>query len=152
MLRQSPRPTAVPTLPACGKSAEIFPLIRGGPVFVAVTHPPRKSQFLPQEKLRKRRCRQFAARLSHAVNVRRGSPLTTWLKRLAFHGIPHPTARQSERAASPHAAQVLQATMDFGACESANGAMRIKLLKRRAFSQASARQKPRTAFGLPQRA
>jgi len=56
------------------------------------------------------------------------------------------------RAASTHAPQVLQATTNFGACESARRVMRIKRLKRRAFSLSSARWKLRTAFGLPQRA
>jgi hypothetical protein len=53
---------------------------------------------------------------------------------------------------SPHAAQVLQATMDFEACESARRAMRIKRLKCRAFSLSSARRKPHLAFSSPQRA
>jgi hypothetical protein len=46
----------------------------------------------------------------------------------------------------------LQATMEFAACESSRRIMLIKRLKRRAFSLSSARRKPRTAFGLPQRA
>jgi hypothetical protein len=55
-------------------------------------------------------------------------------------------------ASSLHAAQVLQATMDFRACESARRVVRIKRLKRRAFSLLSARREQRTAFSLPQRA
>jgi hypothetical protein len=42
--------------------------------------------------------------------------------------------------------------MDFRAYKSARRIMRIKRLKRRAFSLSSARRKLRTAFGLPQRA
>jgi hypothetical protein len=42
--------------------------------------------------------------------------------------------------------------MDFRARASARSIMRIKRLKRRDFSLSSARRKPRTAFGLPQRA
>jgi hypothetical protein len=42
--------------------------------------------------------------------------------------------------------------MDFGAGESARRVMRIKRLKRRAFSLSSARRKLRPAFSLPQRA
>jgi hypothetical protein len=61
-------------------------------------------------------------------------------------------ARHARRAASPHAAQVLQATMDFIACESPRRVVRIKRLKRRAFSLSSVRRKLRTAFSLPQRA
>jgi hypothetical protein len=40
----------------------------------------------------------------------------------------------------------------FGACESTHLAMRIKRLKRRAFSLSSVRRKPQLSFSLPQRA
>jgi hypothetical protein len=60
--------------------------------------------------------------------------LATRLKRLTQLRISHPAARHARRAASPHAAQVLQATMDFRARESARRVMRIKRLKRRDFS------------------
>jgi hypothetical protein len=53
MQLSSPPSTAVATLPPRGKSAETFPLIRGGGVFLAATHPPRKSQCLPHEKTRR---------------------------------------------------------------------------------------------------
>jgi hypothetical protein len=62
------------------------------------------------------------------------------------------TARRSRRGSSPHTAQVLQATIDFKACESARRVMRIKRLKRRAFSLSSARQSAQLAFTSPQRA
>jgi hypothetical protein len=78
--------------------------------------------------------------------------LATGLKPLTQLRISHHTARRSRRAASLHAAQVLQATMDFGMCAFARHVMRIKRLKRRAFSLALARRTPRTAFSLPQRA
>jgi hypothetical protein len=42
--------------------------------------------------------------------------------------------------------------MDFEACASARRVMRIKRLKRRAFSLPSARRKQRLAFSSPQRA
>jgi hypothetical protein len=119
---------------------------------LAVTHPPRKSRLLPHEKNVPQFCLRFVATKSHDVNVRRGPLLAIRLKRLTLHGISHHAARHARRAAAAHAAQVLQATMDFGACESARRDMRIKRLKRRAFSPSSARWKPRTAFSLPQRA
>jgi hypothetical protein len=119
---------------------------------LAVTHPPRKSRLLPHEKCAPQFCLRFVATKSHDVNVRRGSLFATRLKRLAQLRISHHTARHARRASSLHAAQVLQATRDFGACESAHRVMRIKRLKRRAFSLSSARRKPRTAFSLPQRA
>jgi hypothetical protein len=119
---------------------------------LAVTHPPRKSRLLPHEKSAPRFCLRFVATKSHDVNVRRGPLLATRLKRLTQLRISHPTAGHARRAASPHATQVLQATMDFGACEFARRVMRTKRLKRRAFSLSSARRKLRTAFGLPQRA
>jgi hypothetical protein len=107
---------------------------------------------LPHEKNAPQVCRQFAATKSHDVNVRRGLFLATRLKRLAQLRISHHTARHARCAASPHAAQVLQTTMDFTAYATAHHVMRIKRLKRRAFSLSSARRKLRTAFGLPQRA
>jgi hypothetical protein len=119
---------------------------------LAVTHPPRKSRLLPHEKSVPQFCLRFVATKSHDVNVRRGSLLATRLKRLTQLRFSLHTARHSRRAASPHAAQVLQATMDFRACKSARRAMRIKRLKRRAFSLSSPRRKLRTAFSLPQRA
>jgi hypothetical protein len=118
--------------------------------------PPRirreKALALPQENLREFRCLQFAARLSHDVNVRRSPLLATRLKRLTWLRISHHTARHARRGSTPHAAQLLQATMDFAACASAPRVMRIKRLKRRDFSLSSARPKLRTAFGSPQRA
>jgi hypothetical protein len=122
------------------------------PAALAVTHPPRKSRLLPHEKNAPQFCLRFVATKSHDVNVRRGPLLTTLLKRLTQLRILRHTARHARRAASPRAAQVLQATMDFGACESARRAMRIKRLKRRAFSLSSARRKPHLAFSSPQRA
>jgi hypothetical protein len=119
---------------------------------LAVTHPPRKSRLLPHEKCAPQFCLRFVATKSHDVNVRRGPFLATRLKRLTMLRISHPTARQSRRAASLHAAQVLHATMDFRACAFAHRVMRIKRLKRRDFPLSSARSKPRTAFALPQRA
>jgi hypothetical protein len=142
----------VPTLPPRGKSAATFPLIRGDHTSLTVTHPPRKSRLLPHEKNAPQFCLRFVATKSHDVNVRRGPLLATRLKRLTQLRISHHTARHACRAASPQAAQVLQATMDFGACASARPIMRIKRLKRRAFSLSSARRKLRTAFSLPQRA
>jgi hypothetical protein len=115
-------------------------------------HPPRKSRLLPHEKTAPQFCLRFVATKSHDVNVRRGPLLAIRLKRLTQLRISHHTARHVRRAASPHAAQVLQATMDFEACESARRFMRIKRLKHRAFSLSSARRKPRTAFSSPQRA
>jgi hypothetical protein len=119
---------------------------------LAVTHSPRKSRLLPHEKNAPRFCHRFVATKSHDVNVRRGPLLATRLKRLTQLWISHHTARHPSRAASSHAAQVLQAMMDFGASESARRAMWIKRLKRRDFSLSSARRKLRTAFSPPQRA
>jgi hypothetical protein len=119
---------------------------------LAVTHPPRKSRLLPHEKSAPQFCLRFVATKSHDVNVRRGPLLATRFKRLTQLRISHPTARDARRAASLHAAQVLQAAMNFGARESARRVVRIKRLKRRAFSLSSARRKPRTAFSSPQRA
>jgi hypothetical protein len=106
----------------------------------------------PQGKLLKLRCRQFAARLSHAVNVRSGCFFATPLKRLTFHGISHRAARHWRRDSSPHAAQVFQATMDFEACAAARFLMRRKRFTQRSFSSRSRARRVRTAFGLPQRA
>jgi hypothetical protein len=119
---------------------------------LAVTHPPRKSRLLPHEKCAPRFCLRFVATKSHDVNVRRGPFLATRLKRLTRNQISHHTARHARRAASAHAAQVLQATMDFQRSESARRVMRIKRLKRPDFSPSSARPKPKTAFSSPQRA
>jgi hypothetical protein len=78
--------------------------------------------------------------------------LATRLKRFTQLRISYHTARHARRAASLHAAQVLQATMDFPRSEAARRVMWIKRLKRCDFSLSSARRKPRTAFSLPQRA
>jgi hypothetical protein len=86
---------------------------------LAVTHPPRKNLVLPHEKTVPRFCLRFVATKSHDVNVRRGWFLATRLKRLTQLRISHHAARRSHRAASRHAAQVLQATMDFQGNESA---------------------------------
>jgi hypothetical protein len=107
---------------------------------------------LPHEKAAPQFCPRFAATKSHDVNVRRSPLLAARLKRLTQLRISHHTARHARRGSSPHAAQVLQATMDFAACEFARRIMRIKRLKRRAFSLSSPRQTLRTAFSLPQRA
>jgi hypothetical protein len=101
---------------------------------LAVTHPPRKSRRLPHEKPAPQFCLRFVATKSHDVNARRGPFSTTRPKRLSRLRISHHIARHARRAASPHATQVLQAMMDFAACESARHVMRIKCLKRRAFS------------------
>jgi hypothetical protein len=119
---------------------------------LAITHPPRKNLVLPHENPAPRFCLRFVATKSHDVNVRRGAFLATRLKHFARLPILHHTARHARRGLSPHAAQVLQATMDFGACASARRVMRIKRLKRRDFSLSPARRKPRTAFSSPQRA
>src|ERR1700709_1050777 len=100
---------------------------------LAATPPPRKSRLLPHEKSAPRFCLRFVATKSHDVNVRRGSFFATRLKSFSRLRISHHTAPQLRQAASPHAAQVLQATMDFRACESARRVMRIKRLKCRAF-------------------
>jgi len=97
-------------------------------------------------------CLRFVSTKSHDVNVRRSPLSATRLKRLAWLRISHHTARHARRTASPHAAQVLQATTNFGARESARRVMRIKRLKRRAFSLSSARRTQRLAFTSPQRA
>jgi hypothetical protein len=78
--------------------------------------------------------------------------LATRLKRLSRLRISHHTARHSRRAASPHAAQVLQATMEFRRDEAARLAMRLKHLKRRTFSSCPRAARAWLAFGLPQRA
>jgi hypothetical protein len=119
---------------------------------LAATHPPRKSRLLPHEKSAPQFCLRFASTKSHDVNVRRDLILRAGFKRLRQLWISHHTARHSRRASSPHAAQVLQATMDFRRGEAARLAMRLKRLKRRAFSLSSARWKLRTALGSPQRA
>jgi hypothetical protein len=119
---------------------------------LAVTHPPRKNLLLPHEKNAPQFCLRFVATKSHDVNVRRGPFLATRLKRFAQLRILHHTARQSRRASSSHAAQVLQATMDFRARKSVRLAMQIKRLKRRAFSLPSTLRKAQLAFSLPQRA
>jgi hypothetical protein len=119
---------------------------------LAVTHPPRKNLVLPHEKSAPQFCLRFVATKSHDVNVRRGLLLATRLKRLTRLWISRQAARHARRAASSHAAQVLQATMEFRACASARRIMRIKRLKRRAFSQPSARRRAQLAFSLPQRA
>jgi hypothetical protein len=119
---------------------------------LAVTSSPRKNLVLPHEKCAPQFCRRFVATKSHDVNVRRGSFSATRLKRLTQLRILHHTARHSRRASSLHAAQVLQATMDFGAYESPRRVIRIKRLKRRDFSLSSAPQRAQLAFSSPQRA
>jgi hypothetical protein len=119
---------------------------------LAVTHPPRKSRLLPHEKNAPQFCLQFVATKSHDVNVRRGLFLAARLKRFTQLRISRHIAPHARRVASPHAAQVLQATMDFRVCETTHRVMRIKRLKRRAFSLSSARRSAPLAFGLPQRA
>jgi hypothetical protein len=96
---------------------------------LAVTNPPRKGRLLPHEKNVPQFCLRFVSTKSHDVNVRRRSFLATRLKRLTQLRISHHTARHARRAASPHAAQVLHATMDFRACESVRRVMRDQALE-----------------------
>jgi hypothetical protein len=119
---------------------------------LAVTHPPRKSQFLPHEKNVPQFCLRFVSTKSHDVNVRRGLLLRAGFKRLTQLRISHHIARHARRGSSPHAAQVLRATMDFRRGDVARRAMRFKRFMRLVFSPPSARRAARTAFGLPQRA
>jgi hypothetical protein len=119
---------------------------------LAVTHPPRKSRVLPHEKNAPQFCLRFVATKSHDVNVRRGPFSATRLKRFTQLRISHHTTRRARRAAASHAAQVLQAPMDFRARKRARRVMRIKRLKRRAFSLPSTRRSAQLAFSLPQRA
>jgi hypothetical protein len=145
-----------PTLPTRGKSADILPLIRGGP---ELRWKPVRSH---HRRVKISSCRMKKARRSFACGSSQRNHMTLMFGGARFceqalsaslgFGISHYTARHARRAASPHAAQVLQATMDFSACESARRVMRIKRLKRRAFSLSLARREPRTAFSLPQRA
>jgi hypothetical protein len=118
----------------------------------AVTSSPRKNLVLPHEKT----APQFAFGSSqrNRMTLMFGAVrfLATRLKCIAQLRISQHTARHARRDASGHAAQVLQATMDFRACESARRVMGSKRLKRRAFSLSSARRRAKTAFGLPQRA
>jgi hypothetical protein len=113
MQRWFPRRTAVATLPPRGKSAEIFPQIHGSRIFLAATHPPRKSQLLPHEKNAPQFCLRFVSTKSHDVNVRRGPLLAARHKRFTFQRISRHAARHSRRASPPHAAQVLAPPMDF---------------------------------------
>jgi hypothetical protein len=72
-------------------------------------------------------------------------------KRLTFHGNSHHAARHWRRAPAPHAAQVLQATIDFEACAAARRAMGCKRFRRRSFSSRLRAARLLFAFGLPQR-
>jgi hypothetical protein len=119
---------------------------------LAATSSPRKSQLLPHEKTAPQFCLRFVATKSHDVNVRRRARLAMRLKRLARLRISHHTARHARRAASPHAAQVLQATVNFAACASARRVIAIKPLQPRAFSLPAARRDAHLACTLPQRA
>jgi hypothetical protein len=141
-----------PTLRPRGKSAATFPPICDRRTVPPVTHPPRKSRLLPHEKNVPQFCLRFVATKSHEINARRGPFSATLLKRFTRNRISHHTARHAGRAASRHAAQVLQAAIDFRARESARHITRIKRLKRRAFSLPCARRKPRPTFTSPQRA
>jgi hypothetical protein len=120
--------------------------------FLAITHPPRKSRLLPHEKTRRSFAVGSSQRNRTTLMFGAAPLLATRLKHLTPASDFHHMARHLRRAASAHAAQVLQATMNFGACASARRVMRIKRLKRRAFSPSSGRRKPRTTFSLPQRA
>jgi hypothetical protein len=61
--------------------------------------------------------------------------------------------RRRRLAAAPrHTPQVLQSTPDFRRDQTSRRAMRANRLHRRGFSHAIARFRPRSAFGLPQRA
>jgi hypothetical protein len=107
-------------------------------------------------------CRMKKARRSFAFGSSQRNRMTLMfgaarfceqaLSASAGFGFRITAARHARRAASPHAAQVLQATMDFRTRESPRRVMRIKRLKRRAFSLSSARRSARTAFSSPQRA
>jgi hypothetical protein len=74
------------------------------------------------------------------------------LKRLARFSISRHTARHSRCGSPAHAAQVLQATMDFGRNDSIRRGIWIKHLKRRAFLLSSPRRTLQPAFTSPQRA
>jgi hypothetical protein len=119
---------------------------------LAATHPPQKCRLLPHEKNAPQFCLRFVATKSHDVNVRRGRLLATGFKRLMRNRISHHSARHSPPRLVAHAAQVLQATMDFRRGEAAHHAMRLKRLQQRTFSLPSARRSAQLAFGLPQRA
>jgi hypothetical protein len=143
------------TLPRDGKLTEYFPQNRGGRFFTelpAATHPPRKNTRFAARKIAWSPLPPVAARLSHRVNVRRGSFSRTGFKRFTLLGISHRVARKSFAAVPRHAVQVLQPATNFGPNETALLAMLLKRLQRCAFSQAFARLRTQLAFGLPQRA
>ena len=110
------------------------------------TSPCRKKNYADSD------CLQFAARLPHRVNVRRGLFWRSDFKWFTQCGISHRAAPTSFAEAPWHTAQVLQSAADFRHEHTSRRAMRTKRLQRRGFSQASARLRPRLAFGLPQRA
>jgi hypothetical protein len=72
------------------------------------------------------------------------------LKRFPRLGISHRTARKPLAAAPRHTAQVLQSAADFQGDHTSRHAMQPKRLQPRSFSQAAARFRPQSAFGLPQ--
>jgi hypothetical protein len=89
-----------------------------------------KSRLLPHEKTR----RGFAIGSSQRNRMTLMSGAARFprpgLSALAQLRISWQTARHAHFAASPHAAQVFQATLDFAACEAARLAMRLKRLER----------------------
>jgi hypothetical protein len=104
------------------------------------------------ENLRNRLCRQFAARLPHAVNVRRGRIPATRLKPFAWFGILLSTTATLARRVVADATQVPVMTLDFACDLRAVAFMRLKRFQSYAFSYQSRAARARTAFGLPQRA
>jgi len=120
---------------------------------LAVTHPPRKSRLLPHEKNAPQFCLRFVATKSHDVNVRRGLLLATRLKRLTQLRISLHTARHSPDASPRHAAQVLQATMDFGRNDATRRFMPINRLSCRLFrcrQRAKERRLPSVCRNVPE--
>jgi hypothetical protein len=140
----------LPTLPRRGKLTEYFPQNHGGRVFHGTARRHASAAKKPRLAVTKIARLQFAARLIGRVNVRRGSFGRTELKCLTRLGISNRGAPTSFAAAPRHTAQVLKSTPDFRHDQTSRRAIRPKRLQRRAFSQASARLRPRLAFGLPQ--
>jgi hypothetical protein len=114
---------------------------------LAATHPSRKNLVLPQEKLRAFSLPQDSQVELMFGAARFGEPALSVSRSLGFYIVPR-------RGDSPHrlgqTTQVLQSTADFRRNEIVRLAARPKHLQRRGVSQASARLRPRLAFGLPQ--
>ena len=155
--RMSLRSSGLRNLPyrAVANLRNIFRKIMAGAVFTELL-PPRirreKTLSCRKENCAESDCLQFAARLPHRVNVRRGSFWRTGFKWFTQLGISHRAAPTSFAASPWHTAQVLQSAADFRHEQMARRAMRPKYLRRRNFSQATARWESRSALGLPQRA